>query len=158
MKSSRKTGLWTAAAVCLLLPACAMAGDILATGGWTRTVDASDLVSGAGSGLNSTYESATDATDLDLSTTLSYRVDVRQNTGTWDAALTLYVKRTSDGSGGGSISGGTAYQQVTTTYLEFFTGSLTRSDVYVQYKVEGVSLDLAPDNYMTTVNFTIIDL
>ena len=158
MKTSRKMRLWVAALVCLFTPFAALAGDILATGGWTPTIDASDLTAGAGSDLAASYESATDATDLDMTVAGNYRVDVRRNTATWDAALTLYVKRTSDGSGAGSISGGTAYLAVTTNNQEFFTGSLNRTNVTVQYQVDGLSIDVDPGMYNTTVSYTITDL
>lgn len=158
MKTSRKMRLWVAALVCLFTPFPALAGDIYATGGWTRTIDASDLTAGAGSDLAASYESASDATDLETSVAGNYRVDVRRNVGSWDGALSLYVKRTSDGTGSGSVSGGTAYQEVTITSQEFFTGSLSRTDVHVQYQVDGLSIDVDPDTYATMVSYTITDL
>jgi len=158
MKNSRKMKAWIAAAVCLLTPFPAFAGDIVATGGWTRTVDSSDLQSGAGSDLSASYESASDATALDITAAADYRVDVRRNVGTWDTGLTLYVRRTSIGTGSGSVSGGTTYQQVTTSDVELFTGNSNRNNVEVQYQVDGMSIDISPDNYQTTVSYTITDL
>jgi hypothetical protein len=161
MKTSRKMKAWIAAAVCLLVPFQAFAGDIVATGGWNRTIDSSDLLSGAGSNLTSTYESAANATSLDITTNTDYRVDVRRTDGTWSGDFTLSVQRTSDGTPGhpsSTISGGAAYQAVTTSDAEFFTGHRDRTGVEVQYRLEGMSVDIAPDTYSSTVTFTIVDL
>jgi hypothetical protein len=158
MKNSRKMKSLIAALACLLIPLFAFAGDIVATGGWTRTIDSADLSSGPGSDLTPSYESASDATDLQVTAAANYRVDVRQNAGTWDASLTLYVRRTSTGTGSGSISGGTTYQEVTTSNLEFFTGNSNRNGIDAQYRVDGMSVGISPDTYQTTVSYTITDL
>ena len=102
--------------------------DIAATGGWSETVDQLDLVSGAGSQLVDTYESVTDATDIDITNTVDkrddWRVDVRRvDGGGWHADYTLYAKRTSNGVGPGSASGGLSYMEITTTDTELFSGA-----------------------------------
>jgi hypothetical protein len=158
MKSSRKMRAWIGAVVCLLLPLSALAGDIVATGSWSRTIDASDLASGPGSDLNPSYESNASATDIGLTAAADYRVDVRRTDGTWDGDFMLYVRRTQVGAGAGSISGGTAYQSVTTTDAEFFTGTGDRTGIKVQYQLDGMSVTISPDTYSSTVTFTIVDL
>ncbi len=151
------------AIVCVLILLLAeanpiIAGDIVATGGWTEAIDGSDLASGAGSDLQSTYESATDATVLDVNPSSEfYRVDVHRSDINWPSSLTLYIKRTSDGTGGGSISFGKTYREVTPTDASFFNGYLSRSGINVQYKVTGMSIDIPPETYSTTVVFTIVD-
>jgi hypothetical protein len=92
----------------VVLVTTAEAIDITASGGWSETIDQFDLVSGAGSQLVDTYESATDATSIDITNTLdkrdAWRVDVRRvDGGGWHGDFTLYVKRTSDGNGQGSV-------------------------------------------------------
>ena len=158
MKNSRKMKASFAAAVCLLLPLAASAADVTASGGWNRTVDSSDLASGPGSDLNPTYESAANATSIDLLAVGNYRIDVRRSIGSWSGDLTLYVKRTSNGTGSGSISGGGTYQAVSTTNTEFFTGNSNRNGVEVQYQTTGMSVDVSPSNYTTNVIYTITDL
>jgi hypothetical protein len=161
MKNSRKMELWIAAVVCLLVPIHALAGNIAATGGWTRTIDSSDLSSGPGSDLNPSYESAANATSLDLTSNSDYRVDVRRTDSAWSGAFTLYIQRTSDGIAGhtsSTISGGTAYQSVSTSDGEFFIGYRDRIGVEVQYRVDGVSVSIGPDTYSSTITFTIVDL
>jgi hypothetical protein len=158
MKTSRKMKAWMAAAVCLFVSFPVSAGDIVATGGWNETVDSSDLTSGAGSDLASTYQSIASATDLDVTAAADYRVDVRRTDGTWSGDFTLSVRRTAIGGGSGTVSGGTTYQSVTTTDAEFFTGNGNRSGIKLQYQLEGMSVSISPDTYTTTVTYTIVDL
>lgn len=158
MKTSRKMKACIATAAYLLIPLLAFGGDIVATGGWSLTVDSADLTAGAGSDLTATYESAASATDLAITATADYRVDIRRTDGNWDGDFTLSAKRTQDGSGSGSISGGTTYLSITTTDEEFFTGNSDRTGVKVQYQLEGLSVTIAPDTYSSTVTYTIVDL
>ena len=137
--------------------------DISATGGWGETIDASDLVSGAGSNLVDTYESTSDATTITISNcknnndNWSVRVH-RLDDSSWHNDLIVYVKRTSDGQGGGSISGGLDYVFVLTIgQALFFSGKGDRSNIAVQYKVTGMSVDVSPATYNTTVVFTVVD-
>lgn len=134
-----------------------LAADITAVGGWTETIDASDLIAGAGSDLQSDYYSATNATTLDVTAIGNYKVDVRRSDTNWSGDFTLYLKRTSDGTGSGTISGGTSYITVSLTDTEFFTGSLDRSGIDVQYHLAGMSVNISPDTYSTTITFTITD-
>lgn len=136
--------------------------DISATGGWIETIDASDLVSGAGSNLIDTYESPADATDIDISNTANkndnWRVDVRRVDGTWHGDFTLYARRTSDGNGQGSVSGGLSYTQITTTDIEFFSGAGNLSNIDVQYQLTGMSVSVSPIIYSTSVVLTVVDI
>ena len=136
--------------------------DITVTGSWSRTIDALDLQSGAGSDLNSSYESAADAVSINISATTgasdAWRVDVRKTDTNWHNNFYLYVQRTSDGTGSGSISGGGSYQEITDTDQSFFSGSGDRSDIDFQLKLTGVSLQISPDTYTTTIYYTVIDI
>ncbi|KPL00800.1 MAG: hypothetical protein AMJ91_03250 [candidate division Zixibacteria bacterium SM23_73_3] len=138
--------------------------DISATGGWGETIDQADLVSGAGSDLVDTYESATDATSIDITNTIdkhdAWRVDVRRvDGGGWHGDFTLYVKRTSDGNGQGNvISGGLSYIEITTTDSEFYSGEGALWNVDVQYQLTGMSIGVLPANYSTTIIFTVVDI
>ena len=136
--------------------------DIGASGGWTETIDASDLISGAGNNLIDTYQSTTNATTANISNCTgdsdNWRVDVRRVDGTWHGDYTLYIKRTSDGTGTGSISGGLSYIEVNTTDAEFFSGAGNRDNIDLQYELAGMSVSASPDNYSTTVVFTVVDI
>ena len=136
--------------------------DIGASGGWTETIDENDLQSGAGSNLIDTYESVTNASTANISNCTgdsdNWRVDVRRFDSIWDGDFTICVKRTSDGTGTGSISGGLSYIEVTTTYVEFFSGAGNRDNIDLQYELTGMSVSALSDNYSTTVVFTVVDI
>lgn len=126
--------------------------------GWTEIIDATDLVSGAGSDLQSVYESASDATILDVTPAFDfYDVYVRRSDNNWSADFTLYIRRTGDGTGGGSVSLGASYMEITTVDAKFFSGYMSRTGIPVQYKLSGMSVNIAPDTYSTTIILTIVD-
>ena len=135
--------------------------SITVIGDWSETINASDLQAGAGSDLIDSYQSASDAVSISISGTTSasdaWRVDVKKVDTNWHGDFILYVKRASDG-GGGSVSGGTSYQQVTDTYQSFFSGSDDVSGINVQLKLSGVSIQIPPDIYTTTVYYTVVDI
>ena len=110
--------------------------DILASGGWSTTISATDLTAGAGSNIGD-KESNSNATLLDVSATgYSYKVDINRDNASWNANLSLYLKRTSGGtSGSGFVAGGTTYTLVGTSSSTFFTGTGSRSGIAVQYKL-----------------------
>ncbi len=132
--------------------------DITVTGSWFLTIDASDLQAGAGSDLNPTYLSATDQIGIDIeNTSTSWVVSVRGAVTKWPPGVTFYIRRTTDGTGSGSISGGTSWQQVAGANQQFFTGSLTRINVGVQCGLTGVSIQITPDTYSGTVIYTVTE-
>jgi hypothetical protein len=145
----------------LMLAGKAQAIDISAAGGLNRTIGSSDLVSGAGSALAGDYESPASASSIDVfncaDNSDNWRIDVSRSGGTWSGDFTLQVRRTSDGSGGGSVSGGISYIAVGTTAGQFFSGGGNRNGMNVQYKLSGVSLQIAPGTYATTVIYTVVD-
>lgn len=135
--------------------------SVAVTGDYSETIDAIDLQSGAGSDLIDSYESSTTAVSSDISGTAgvgdNWRVDIKKSDTTWDSNLYLDVKRTTDGTGSGSISGGIAYQEITDIDLEFFGGDADRADVKIQLRLRGVSVQILPDTYSTTVYYTVVD-
>lgn len=135
--------------------------SITVTGDWSETINASDLQAGAGSDLISTYESVSNAVSIDISGTAgvsdNWRVDIKKVDSVWHNSFHLYVKRTSDGAGSGSVSGGASYQEVTDIDQSFFSGDNDRSNINVQLKLDGVSIQIPPDNYATTIYYTVVD-
>jgi len=132
--------------------------SITVTGSWSETIDALDLQAGAGSDLISTYESAAEAVSIDISATSgNWGLDVKKIDTNWHSNLHLHVKKTSDGTGSGSISGGDSYQEVTDIDQSFFSGNGDRSNVNVQLKLNGVSIQVPPDTYTTTIYYTVTD-
>ena len=141
----------------------AAAVDISMAGTWSVNIGSADLVAGVGSNLPDAWESETNQGVLAITNTTgdtdNWRVDISRSDANWPAALTIYVRRTSDGVGlGGSISGGLAYQAVDVDSSAFFSGSGDRTGVDVQLKVTGVSLAIQPNAYSTSIVYTVVDV
>lgn len=116
------------------------------------------MQAGAGSNLIGTYESTSATITITVyNTVAAWRVDVQKVDGNWDSSLLLYVKRTTDGVPPGNISGGTSYQQITAINQSFYTGSGVKAGVYIRYQLTGVSIQVPPGVYTTTVYFTVSD-
>jgi len=139
----------------------AKAINLTAVGSWSRSITSDDLAAGAGSELKGDYESAVDAVSIDISATAgasdSWRIDVKKVDANWHGDFILYIKRTSNGTGG-SISGGIVYQEVTNNSTSFFSGSDDVSGIKAQLKLSGVLIQIPVDTYTTTVYYTVVDI
>ena len=162
MKQSHRLAILALACGLLVLPSSAHAKDITVMGSWSLTIDATDLVSGAGSDLNDTYESASDQVLITISNCASkndrWRVDVSRTDSLWHNDLVLWVQRTGDGAGEGRISRGETYQEVSTANEKFFRGQGDLIDIPIQLQLTGVSISILPDTYSTTVTYTMFDI
>jgi len=116
-----------------------------------------NLQAGAGSNLTGTYESTSGITITVYNTVAAWRVDVQKVDSNWDSSLLLYIKRTTNGYGDGSISGGLSYQEITAINQSFYTGTNVRAGVSIRFQLTGVSIQVPPDVYTTTVYFTVSD-
>lgn len=137
------------------------APSITGTGSWILTIGVLDLIAGAGSELVASYESAVDAVLLSpnpVPAKPAWRVDVSRVDTAWPGSFVLWIKRTGDGTGSGSISDGTTYLTVTTTDQPFFTGSEDRANVPIQFQLTGISTQIPPGDYTTTVYYTIVQI
>ena len=130
---------------------------ITVTGSWSETINEADLQGGAGTDLVSTYESASDEISIDVTDVgqSNWKVEQRKVDTNWHANFTLSVRRTADGTGEGDVNGGQTYTEVEDTDRQFFTGSKQRMNVKCQLKLEGVSVQIPPDTYTTTVYYTV---
>lgn len=158
-----KKYVFLALSVTLLVLPDAAAIDVSASGGWTDLrIDKSYLVAGPGSDLADSYESNSAATLIKVYNTQDknddWEIKVSRTGPSWPAALSLYAKRTSDGTGLGSVAGGLSYQKVTDIETDFFTGAGDRDTIAIRYRLTGMSIAVDPGNYSTTVIFTIIDI
>lgn len=133
--------------------------SITVTGSWNETINEADLTGGAGTDLTSTYESAADEVSIDVGDTgaTSWKVEQSRVDSNWHANFTLSIKRTADGTGEGTINGGQVYTEVDTTDKNFYTGQKNRMNVKCQLKLEGVSIQIPPDTYTTTIYYTVSD-
>ena len=144
--------------VLLAFAIAAPAADVSSIGNWTETVDASDLIAGAGSNVTSQYESVSGSTILAIVNTAggSWRVLARCSADVWHDNLTLSLRRTSDGSGSGTILGGSGYVQLSSLDTEIFSGIGDRSSVAVQFRLTGMSKDIFPNTYNSGITFIIV--
>lgn len=147
------------AGVCGAGPAAAM--DITASGTWSQSTGRGDLVAGAGSDLISSYESESDQALVSISAASSdsdtWRVDIRRSDTFWHGNLVLSARRTGDGMGGGEIIGGLAYQPVGAVDSALFAGAGDRIGIPLQLEISGVSVQIPPGAYSTSVIFTVVD-
>jgi hypothetical protein len=143
----------------LLVLSCvgvASAADLSSTGDWTENVNASHLTAGAGSNLPAAFQSVSGTTVLSIANAPgNWRVKARRGSGNWNGNLILWVKRTSDGSGSGTISGGDTFVELGATDAEIFSGTEARGNISLQYKLTGLTSGVAPDAYTSSIIFTI---
>ncbi len=48
--------------------------------------------------------------------------------------------------------------EITTTDSELFSGAGNLNNIDMQYELTGMSIGVLPDNYSTTVIFTVVDI
>ena len=135
--------------------------DFSVTGGWDLTIDATDMTGGAGSDIASDYVSAANAVLMDITGTIvvaePWYITVNKSDVEWDGSLHLSMQRSSDGTGTGTISGGTAWLELTATAQSFFQGTEDRASIQIQLMLSGVSVTLGSKVYTTQVVLTLLD-
>jgi hypothetical protein len=145
-----------AASFCAL-PSTLPATDLDATGSWFETVSAADLSSGPGSNLVSEYTSPADQATFDVSDANDWEVHVSRTDTSWSGNARLFIMRSSGGTGSGQITGGTSFSEVTPTSQQLCTGTSGRAGVGLQFRLTGISIQIPPGNYSTTVTLTVTD-
>jgi hypothetical protein len=135
--------------------------DVTCTGGsWTVSLNVANLSGNGGTNFVTPVASAANQVTINVTSTQlsgNWRVDISRTDIAWNAGLRLYARRTADGTGTGTITGGTTYQQITTTQTAFFSGTRARNGITVQYQLDGLSVTLGQNNFTTTVNYTLVD-
>ena len=133
--------------ILLTIPICIPAENpkISASGSWFLSIDQSNLISGGGSNLQSTYQSQPDATLIDIKADKKSLWTVYVKRIPLPNHLTLYARRTSDGRGKRTIEGGENFIPLGEGYTMLFRGSGERKDVTIQYRIEGVSISISPE-------------
>jgi len=144
----------------LRLPA-AQPLEITLTNNWTTpSFGITNLAGGAGTDFSATpWESAANAVELEVKfSNPPWTVSVRKVDSAWNAVLHLSVRRTGPGTGGGTLSGGTTYQEITGTDTAFFsaTGG-DKKNIPLQFQISGVTVTLGAATFSTTVYYTVTD-
>lgn len=143
------------ALIAVLLSGVASGDSITSIGNWTQTINASHLVAGAGSNLQSSLASISGTTTIDVNGAQNWTVLARRGTGPWSSGVTLQIKRTSAGSGAGTISGGEDFIDINTSNVTIFSGRSHRNGVALQYRLTGLSCTVPPGTYSAPIIFTV---
>ncbi len=142
--------------IMLALGGLARGADLIASGSWNENITAANLVSGAGSDLAPQFESIPGVTTLTISNAPgSWTLRVRLSGSGGHGDVTVLVKRTSDGTGSGSIADGSAYLALTGSDTTLFSGSEARSNISLQFKLTGLSRSVSPGTYLSSIIFTV---
>lgn len=120
------------------------------------------LLGEAGNEIQSTYLSPAGQVSLTISQSFLRRweVDIRRMDFIWDPQLQLSIARSSDGAGWNyfsGVSGGTQFISIEEQDSLFFTGWGNRSMIGLQFKLSGLSTQIAAGSYVTTLVYTVID-
>ena len=127
---------------------------------WDLDLGVADITGLAGTDFATDIESGAAAQEIWIQNAIgNWRVDVSRADTTWHSGIRIDVRRTSDGTGGTTISGGTTYQEITTTDTSFFTGTGSPKDVALQFRTNGAfaGAGVPSGSYSTTVTYTITD-
>lgn len=120
----------------------AQSPEITVTNGWLK--DLRNEITEAGSDYNRRYNSGGNQTRISLTNlgSTNWSVGVRYSVfGNWPSgsnAIRLRARRRNGGTG--TVSGGTAWQNLTTVDTEFFTGSGNASNLRIQYQLRDISV------------------
>jgi hypothetical protein len=132
--------------------------QVTVTGDWTLVIDETDLQAGPGSDLIAQYPSASDQIVVDITQTgKRWTVYIQGAVTNWHSDLSVYVRRTSNGTGNGWISGGTSWMQMTLGSQQFFQGARRRLGINVQCGLTGMSIQVPPDTYSGTITYTVVE-
>lgn len=101
---------------------------------------------------------------LNIPSPFSIRLDVSRTMAGWPGSWDLRIRRTGDGGGSGGISGGTTYLLVDGSTRQFctftsvgfwFLNWVNRTNIPVQYRLEGLSNLQTGGTYTTTLTYTV---
>ncbi len=127
----------------------AAAVSITVIGHWEPSIVVRPLTAGRESGLQSTYESAVNQIRLRISGSAgNWKVSVRKEDTNWHPNLVLKIRKSS-GKDKPIVT-------VQNTNMEFFSGDRD-TNAHLQLTLEGVSVEVPPDTYTTTVIYTITE-
>jgi len=86
-----------------------------------------------------------------------WRVTVNKSDINWDNQVKIYVRRTNSGSGNGSVWGCTNYTQIQNMPQTAMQGQGALNNIYLQYKLTGISVSLPANTYYTDIIYTLYE-
>jgi hypothetical protein len=133
----------------------ATAADINVAGSWSKLVNRTDLIDGAGTDLLTPVESPPAVATLDITgfeEEALWTVTVVMNEVSWPPGTSVAVRRSSNDSG---VSGGSSYLPVDGNSRIFFSGSGDRLGIQIQIKVDGIDIHTAPAIYSLAITYSV---
>ncbi len=111
----------------------------------------------AGDDLNDRYESDRGQTQLTIDNSINrWQLKVRRTAINWPDDVVLEIRRTSDGTDSGTPpTGGETYIEITTWDTILFSGEGNRSDIDLQFRMRGISVELGIKDYFTEITYTV---
>lgn len=76
---------------------------------------------------------------------------------TWNNNLELWVRRTGNGVGSGSVYGGNTFQRIARMETDFFSGQRVVNNIDVQYELRGATVLIPASNYQATIFYTLYE-
>jgi hypothetical protein len=123
---------------------------------WTPSVGTTPVSIAGNDYTNSTLTSSVNQSLLNVNSNGGYKIRVNKNNIDWNAGLSLWVRRTGDGtSSSATISPNVPFIQLTNLDQVLFTGNKNRSNIPLQFEIRGLSVLLPTKQYTTTIVFTI---
>lgn len=112
----------------------------------------------AGNDISSIYTTSSALINLTVRSGGNYRITVRKEDTNWDNQLSFYLRRTGNGSGRGTILGGTNFIELDNFSQTFFEGTFTRTSVPIQYEFRNLSVLVPATGHTSAVIYTITSL
>jgi len=133
------------------------AADISESGGWSETINASDLIAGAGSDFHSPITSSAYQAALSISDTggAAWTIGVRRTSSSLPTGVAVAVRRTTSGSGDGSVSGGESFLTVGGTEQILCSGTGDRSGIGLQLRLTGASVEHGSGSFSATLTYRV---
>ena len=130
----------------LLLGTSVHAAGVTLSGNWFELIGTDDLVMGAGTDFRSTIETGAAGAILGITNTQGapWTLWVRHDASTLPVAVYIAVRRTANGTGPGSISGGNDFLVVRDYEQILFQGVGDRTGIDLQLRLAGISISQGP--------------
>jgi hypothetical protein len=130
------------------------------TGTWSiGTFAKAQLSGGAGTNFTGTQTSAVGAVKLTIKNTsmTGWNMTVRRVDVNWNGILHVFVKRTGNGTGAGTVSGGLVYQEITTANVVVFSGAGNKTNIPLQFQLTGLSVAVGIGTFSSSIVYTITE-
>lgn len=128
----------------------------LTNSSWSPSVAVTPVTIVGNDYTSSTITSTVNETLLSINSNGGYTIYVKKSDIDWNADISLWVRRTGDGTSGGAISTNVSFIQLTNLDQVLFTGNKDRDNVPIQFEIRGLSVLLPAKQYKTSIVFTIL--